>query len=55
MDNETVIERLQTEFGDKIGPVSSMLSGEATITVPREQIVAVAQFLRDDQRHYNRC
>ena len=48
MDNETVIERLQTEFGDKIGPVSSMLSGEATITVPREQIVAVAQFLRDD-------
>ena len=48
MDNATVIERLQAEFGDKIGPVSSMLSGEATINVPREQIVAVAQFLRDD-------
>ena len=35
MDNATVIERLQAEFGDKIGPVSSMLSGEATINVPR--------------------
>jgi NADH-quinone oxidoreductase subunit C len=48
MENATVLARLQERFADNIGTVGEMRSGEITIGVPRELIVEVTTFLRDD-------
>lgn len=48
MDNATVVARLQAQFGDSVTVLGDARSGEACIGVPASQIVAVAQFLRDD-------
>ena len=48
MENATVLARLQERFADKLGTIGETRSGEITIGVPRELIVEVTTFLRDD-------
>jgi NADH-quinone oxidoreductase subunit C len=47
MDNATVIERLRAAFPAAIGDISEF-RGQLSISIPREAIVDVARFLRDD-------
>ncbi len=48
MDNQTVLERLQTSFSSAVLTTDER-HGDLKVTLERDQLVAVAQFLRDDQ------
>src|SRR5688500_7829743 len=53
MDNTTVIERLRAALPDAIQQTSEF-RGQLSVVVPREAIVEVASFLRDDpELNYN--
>ncbi len=47
MDNQTVLERLKTRFGDAIQE-SREFRGELTVVVPKERIVDICSFLKND-------
>jgi NADH-quinone oxidoreductase subunit C len=47
MDNQTVLERLKTRFGDAILE-SREFRSELTVVVPKERIVEVCSFLKND-------
>lgn len=47
MDNQTVLERLKIRLGDTILE-SHEFRGELTIVVPKDRIVEVCTFLKDD-------
>ncbi len=47
MDNQTVVDRLKTRFGDKILE-SKEFRGELTVVVPPEHIFEVCSFIKKD-------
>jgi NADH-quinone oxidoreductase subunit C len=46
--NEKVLERLKTNFADSIGDANEF-RGELTLVIPKERIVEICKFLKEDQ------
>jgi NADH-quinone oxidoreductase subunit C len=50
MDQESIKERLVEEFGEDVIEESVLFRDQITVTVPKEKIVEICRFLRDDTR-----